>query len=95
VAHLQQQPSTCWLEHDIRKPLPRDRSAGKEFIVASEIRVNMAKCDAMGVCFEVGPDVFVADRYGYPIIKSQDSPEFRAHAAEAAARCPKRAIILL
>lgn len=58
------------------------------------IRVNMAECDAMGVCFEVAPDVFVADRYGYPVIRSPDSPEFRAHAAEAAARCPKRAIIL-
>lgn len=60
--------------------------------MASDIQVNMAECEALGVCFDVAPDVLRPDRYGYPIVGEAEGREARARAMEAVARCPKRAI---
>lgn len=70
----------------------RTDSQPSQFVV----RVDLSRCEAVGVCYEVAPEVFAPDRFGYPIVQqpSDDDHDQRANAFAAAARCPKGAIIV-
>lgn len=58
------------------------------------VRVNLSACQAYGDCARLCPDVFVLDRYGYPIIQPFDESDstVRMQVREAQAKCPGAAI---
>ena len=60
------------------------------------VRVDMSKCDGRGMCFDTGPLVFLADRYGYPLVQPFDQSDHRTRASvyAAVAACPKGAIVV-
>jgi ferredoxin len=61
------------------------------------IRVNLAQCTGAGDCVRLCPEVFVMDRYGYPLVRdpvdTQDH-QLRSRVIEARSRCPEQAIVV-
>jgi len=50
----------------------------------------------MGDCYRIAPEVFSADRYGYPIVTppNQEDDEVAIRVREAAIQCPEGAIVV-
>ncbi|HXB88212.1 ferredoxin [Mycobacterium sp.] len=62
-----------------------------------QIRVNLAQCTGAGDCVRVCPEVFVMDRYGYPIVQhsvDMQDRQLRSRIIEARTRCPEQAIVV-
>ena len=58
--------------------------------------VDPPQCDGHGVCAELFPERIVMDRWGYPIIDSEEIPTaLTEHARRAVAACPRLALHLV
>lgn len=61
----------------------------------ARLRVNPIRCTAFGFCAEYAPELFTLDEWGYAWPHGREIPaELEALAREAAALCPKRAILM-
>ncbi|MCL4543722.1 MAG: ferredoxin [Chloroflexi bacterium] len=62
---------------------------------AMTLRINPILCTAFGFCAEYVPELFTLDDWGYGWVRqSTVSPEQIELARQAAALCPKRAVLL-
>lgn len=58
--------------------------------------IDPTACDGHGLCAELFPERVALDPWGYPIVEDENvPPELRAHAARAAAACPRLALHLV
>ena len=60
-----------------------------------KLRIDTERCSGHGRCYDVAPELFTDDEYGYGKVKVDDvSPEQVAQAQMAIDCCPERAIEL-
>jgi ferredoxin len=60
------------------------------------IRIDTDRCSGHGRCYDVAPELFADDEYGYgKVIVERVAPEQQAHAQAAVDCCPERAIELV
>jgi ferredoxin len=63
--------------------------------MTQHLRVDPIRCDAYGICAELLPELVELDEWGYPIVDGQPIPApLVAQAREAAALCPRLALML-
>ena len=59
------------------------------------LAVDPVACDAFGYCAELLPELVSLDEWGYPVVGDDPVPAaLVTRAAEAARRCPRRALLL-
>ena len=67
-------------------------SSGPE---TTRLLVDPIACDGIGMCAHLAPDLVRLDSWGYPIVPERDlNPREERRAAQAAAGCPRKALIL-
>lgn len=72
------------------------RRRGDEPAGAVRIVVDPVRCEAVGFCAHLAPDLVGLDRWGYPLLESGVLPRSRQRAARRAVRgCPRRALGLV
>jgi ferredoxin len=60
-----------------------------------EIKIDRIACDGAGLCAELLPELISRDEWGYPVIGDPAvTPPLTGPAREAAALCPKLALLL-
>jgi ferredoxin len=58
----------------------------------TSLQVDAARCDGVGMCALMAPELVALDRWGFPVVGAVDS-ERRLRQARAASRaCPHRAL---
>lgn len=63
--------------------------------MSQKIRVNPIMCVGHGMCAELLPEFITMDRWGYPIIPSDQVPDdLEQLARRAAADCPTLALLI-
>ena len=60
----------------------------------AELKVNMAACEARGLCVEVLPEVVELDDWGFPILAAPVPGWLKDQAREAVRLCPRLALHL-
>jgi len=60
------------------------------------VRIDRGRCQGHNRCYDIAPDLFVIDEFGYATAAREDRipPEREADANRAAASCPERAIVI-
>lgn len=67
----------------------------REPVAQTRLRVNPIACTAFGFCAEYAPELFALDEWGYAWPHQPEVPAgLEDLARDAAARCPRRAILL-
>ena len=59
------------------------------------LRVDWPACRARGVCHELLPEAVDLDDWGYPVVRTEVSPELLADARAAVRTCPTLALRLV
>jgi ferredoxin len=60
------------------------------------LRVNPIRCDGVGYCAEIVPELIWLDDWGYPVVSPEpvDDPSLLQLAARAVTQCPRVALML-
>lgn len=59
------------------------------------LRVDPIRCDGVGICAHLAPDLITIDRWGFPIFPRRAlTPEETEQARRAVRGCPMQALIL-
>ena len=56
------------------------------------LQLDAARCDGVGMCALVAPDLVTLDRWGFPVLDSAADPSLVRQAKAAARACPHRAL---
>jgi len=56
------------------------------------LQLDAAKCDGVGICALVAPDLVSLDRWGFPVIDPAADASLIRQAKRAAKACPHRAM---
>lgn len=69
----------------------RDRTAADQ----RSMRINPIRCEGVGICAHLAPDVITLDPWGFPLLLEGPLDEAAtAQARRAATGCPRRALII-
>jgi ferredoxin len=60
----------------------------------TSLELDAARCDGVGMCLLVAPDLVTLDRWGFPVIEEADDARGLRQAKAAARACPHRALRL-
>ncbi len=56
------------------------------------LELDAARCDGVGMCALVAPDVVTLDRWGFPVLEADADASLVRQAKAAARACPHRAL---
>jgi len=70
------------------------REARAPKAAAAALRVDPSRCDGVGICAHLAPDLVAVDSWGYPIVRAEPLAAGleRRRAEAAVAACPRRAL---
>ncbi|MCX6395334.1 MAG: ferredoxin [Propionibacteriales bacterium] len=58
------------------------------------LEVDWPSCQARGLCHELLPEIVALDRWGYPLVHGDVTPELVGAAKAAMKACPRNALRL-
>jgi ferredoxin len=56
------------------------------------LQLDAARCDGVGMCALVAPDLVTLDRWGFPVLEAGTDTSLVRQAKAAARACPHRAL---
>ena len=61
-------------------------------MTSATLSLEPARCDGVGICVLVAPDLVTLDEWGFPLINEDVEPSLMKQARAAAKACPHRAL---
>ncbi len=76
-------------------PAARTTTAPAPAAAPPRLRVDPVRCDGIGICAHLAPQIVTVDSWGYPIIASAPlDRRSRRRAESAVSACPRKALFI-